>query len=78
MRDFVIHYPVVSIITGLTLLTAMVLSNVAIMAPFWFSEKQMKTFIRCLAVSRVATVVTALVFAITFFAVTVNNLLIQS
>ena len=39
MRDFVITYPVVSIITGLTLLAAMVLSNVAIMAPFWFSEK---------------------------------------
>lgn len=78
MRDFVITYPAVSIAAGLTLLTAMVLSNVAIMAPFWFSEKQMKTFIRCLAVSRVATVVTALVFAITFFVVTVNNLLIQS
>ena len=73
MRDFIIQYPVVSIITGLALLAAMVLSNIAIMAPFWFSEKQMKTFIRCLAVSRVATVVTALVFA-----VTVNNLLIQS
>lgn len=75
MRDFIIQYPAVSIITGLTLLTAMVLSNVAIMAPFWFSEKQMKMFTRCLAVSRVATVVTALVFAITFFVVTVNNLI---
>lgn len=65
----------VSITAGLTLLTAMVLSNVAIMAPFWFSEKQMKTFTRCLAVTRVATVVTALVFAITFFAVTVIKLI---
>ena len=75
MRDFVIQYPAVSITAGLTLLTAMVLSNVAIMAPFWFSEKQKKTFTRCLDVSRVATVITALVFAITFFAVTVNNLI---
>lgn len=75
MRDFVIHYPMVSIITGLTLLAAMVLSNVAIMAPFWFSEKQMKTFIRCFAVSRVATVVTALVFAITFFVFTLDKLI---
>lgn len=75
MRDFVITYPVVSIITGLTLLAAMVLSDVAIMAPFWFSEKQMKTFTRCLAVSRVAAVATALVFAIAFFVVTVNNLI---
>lgn len=75
MRDFIIQYPVVSIIAGLALLTAMVLSNIAIMAPFWFSEKQMKTFTQCLAVSRVATVVTALVFAITFFVVTVNNLI---
>ena len=75
MRDFVIHYPVVSIITGLTLLAAMVLSNVAIMAPFWFSEKQMKTFTRCLAVTRVATVVTALVFAITFFVFTLDKLI---
>jgi hypothetical protein len=75
MRDFIIQYPAVSIITGLTLLIAMVLSNVAIMAPFWFSDKQMKAFTRCLAITRVATVATALVFAITFFAVTVNNLI---
>jgi hypothetical protein len=75
MRDFVIHYPVVSIITGLTLLAAMVLSNVAIMAPFWFSEKQMKTFIRCLAVSRVATVVTTLMFAVAFFVFTLDKLI---
>lgn len=75
MRDFIIQYPAVSIAAGLTLLTAMVLSNIAIMAPFWFSEKQMKTFTRCLAVSRVAAVATALVFAITFFVVTVNNLI---
>lgn len=75
MRDFIVQYPAVSIITGLTLLTAMVLSNVAIMAPFWFSEKQMKTFIRCFAVSRVATVVTALVFAIAFFVSTVIKLI---
>lgn len=75
MRDFVITYPVVSIITGLTLLTAMVLSNVAIMAPFWFSEKQMKTFIRCLAVSRVATVVTTLMFAVAFFVFTLDKLI---
>lgn len=75
MRDFVIQYPAVSITAGLTLLTAMVLSNVAIMAPFWFSEKQMKTFTRCLAVTRVATVVTALVFAITFFVSTVIKLI---
>ncbi len=75
MHEFIIHYPVVSIITGFMLLTVIVLSDIAIMAPFWFSEKQMKTFTRCLAVSRVATVVTALVFAITFFAVTVNNLI---
>ena len=75
MRDFVITYPAVSIAAGLTLLTAMVLSDVAIMAPFWFSEKQMKTFIRCLAVSRVATVVTALVFAIAFFVFTVIKLI---
>lgn len=75
MRDFVIHYPVVSIITGLTLLTAMVLSNVAIMAPFWFSEKQMKTFIRCFAVSRVATVVTTLMFAVAFFVFTLDKLI---
>ena len=74
MRDFVIQYPAVSITAGLTLLTAMVLSNVAIMAPFWFSEKQMKTFTRCLAVSRVATVITALVFAIAFFVFTVIKL----
>ena len=74
MRDFIIQYPAVSAITGLALLTAMVLSNVAIMAPFWFSDKQMKTFTRCLAVSRVATVVTALVFAITFFAITLIKL----
>lgn len=75
MRDFVITYPVVSIITGLTLLTAMVLSNVAIMAPFWFSEKQMKTFIRCLAVSRVATVVTTLMFTVAFFVFTLDKLI---
>lgn len=75
MRDFVIQYPAVSITAGLTLLTAMVLSNVAIMAPFWFSEKQMKTFIHCLAVSRVATVITALVFAIAFFVSTVIKLI---
>lgn len=75
MRDFVIHYPVVSIITGLTLLAAMVLSNVAIMAPFWFSEKQMKTFTRCLAVSRVATVVTTLMFTVAFFVFTLDKLI---
>lgn len=75
MRDFVIHYPAVSIITGLTLLTAMVLSNVAIMAPFWFSEKQMKTFTQCLAVSRVATVVTTLMFAVAFFVFTLDKLI---
>lgn len=75
MRDFVITYPVVSIITGLTLLAAMVLSNVAIMAPFWFSEKQMKTFIRCLAVTRVATVVTTLMFAVAFFVFTLDKLI---
>lgn len=75
MRDFVITYPVVSIITGLTLLAAMVLSGVAIMAPFWFSEKQMKTFIRCLAVSRVATVVTTLMFAVAFFVFTLDKLI---
>lgn len=75
MRDFVIQYPVVSIITGLTLLAAMVLSNVAIMAPFWFSEKQMKTFTRCLAVSRVATVVTTLMFAVAFFVFTLDKLI---
>lgn len=75
MRDFIVQYPAVSITADLALLTAMVLSNIAIMAPFWFSEKQMKTFTRCFAVSRVATVVTALVFAITFFVVTVNNLI---
>lgn len=75
MRDFVIQYPAVSIITGLTLLTAMVLSNVAIMAPFWFSDKQMKTFTRCLAVTRVATVVTTSVFAIAFFVSTVIKLI---
>lgn len=75
MRDFVITYPVVSIITGLTLLAAMALSNVAIMAPFWFSEKQMKTFIRCLAVSRVATVVTTLMFAVAFFVFTLDKLI---
>lgn len=75
MRDFVIHYPVVSIITGLTLLAAMVLSNVAIMAPFWFSEKQMETFTRCLAVSRVATVVTTLMFAVAFFVFTLDKLI---
>lgn len=75
MRDFVIHYPAVSITAGLTLLTAMVLSNVAIMAPFWFSEKQMKTFTRCLAVSRVATVVTTLMFAVAFFVSTVIKLI---
>lgn len=75
MRDFVITYPAVSIITGLTLLAAMVLSNVAIMAPFWFSEKQMKTFTRCLAVSRVATVVTTLMFAVAFFVFTLDKLI---
>ena len=75
MRDFVITYPVVSIITGLTVLAAMVLSDVAIMAPFWFSEKQMKTFIRCLAVSRVATVVTTLMFAVAFFVFTLDKLI---
>ena len=75
MRDFVITYPVVSIITGLTLLTAMVLSNVAIMAPFWFSEKQMKTFTRCLAVTRVATVVTTLMVAVAFFVFTLDKLI---
>lgn len=75
MRDFVITYPVVSVITGLTLLAAMVLSNVAIMAPFWFSEKQMKTFTRCLAVSRVATVVTTLMFAVAFFVFTLDKLI---
>ena len=75
MRDFVITYPAVSIITGLALLAAMVLSNVAIMAPFWFSEKQMKTFIRCLAVSRVATVVTTLMFAVAFFVFTLDKLI---
>lgn len=75
MRDFVINYPAVSIITGLTLLAAMVLSNVAIMAPFWFSEKQMKTFTRCLAVSRVATVVTTLMFAVAFFVFTLDKLI---
>ena len=74
MRDFVIQYPAVSITAGLTLLTAMVLSNVALMAPFWFSDKQMKAFTRCFAVSRVATVVTALVFAIAFFVSTVIKL----
>lgn len=75
MRDFVIHYPVVSIITGLTLLAAMVFSDVAIMAPFWFSEKRLKTFTRCLTVSRVAAVATALVFAIAFFAFTLDKLI---
>ena len=75
MRDFVITYPVVSIITGLALLAAMVLSNIAIMAPFWFSEKQMKTFTRCLAVSRVATVVTTLMFAVAFFVFTLDKLI---
>lgn len=75
MRDFVIQYPAVSITAGLTLLTAMVLSDVAIMAPFWFSEKQMKTFTRCLAVTRVATVVTALVFAVAFFVFTLDKLI---
>lgn len=75
MRDFIIQYPVVSIITGLALLAAMVLSNVAIMAPFWFSEKQMKTFTRCLAVSRVATVVTTLMFAVAFFVFTLDKLI---
>lgn len=53
----------------------MVLSNVAIMAPFWFSEKQMKTFIRCLAVTRVATVVTTLMFAVAFFVFTLDKLI---
>lgn len=75
MRDFIVQYPVVSVITGLALLAAMVLSNVAIMAPFWFSEKQMKTFTRCLAVSRVATVVTTLMFAVAFFVSTVIKLI---
>lgn len=75
MRDFVINYPAVSIAAGLTLLTAMVLSDVAIMAPFWFSEKQMKAFTRCLSVSRVAAVATALVFAIAFFVFVVNKLI---
>lgn len=75
MRDFIIQYPAVSIITGLTLLTAMVLSNIAIMAPFWFSEKRLKTFTRCLAITRVATVATTLVFAIAFFAFTLNKLI---
>lgn len=75
MRDFIVQYPVVSVITGLVLLAAMVLSNVAIMAPFWFSEKQMKTFTRCLAVSRVATVVTTLMFAVAFFVSTVIKLI---
>ncbi len=75
MRDFIIQYPVVSIITGLALLAAMVLSNIAIMAPFWFSEKQMKTFTRCLAVSRVATVVTTLMFAVAFFVFTLDKLI---
>lgn len=75
MRDFIIQYPVVSIITGLALLAAMVLSNVAIMAPFWFSEKQMKTFTRCFAVSRVATVVTTLMFAVAFFVFTLDKLI---
>lgn len=75
MRDFVIQYPAVSITAGLTLLTAMVLSNVAIMAPFWFSEKQMKTFTRCLAVTRVATVVTTLMFAVAFFVFTLDKLI---
>lgn len=75
MRDFIIQHPAVSITAGLTLLTAMALSNVAIMAPFWFSEKQMKTFIRCLAVSRVATVVTTLMFAVAFFVFTLDKLI---
>ena len=75
MRDFIIQYPVVSIITGLALLAAMVLSNIAIMAPFWFSEKQMKTFTRCLAVTRVATVVTTLMFAVAFFVFTLDKLI---
>lgn len=75
MRDFIIQYPAVSITAGLTLLTAMVLSNIAIMAPFWFSEKQMKTFTRCLAVSRVATVVTTLMFAVAFFVFTLDKLI---
>lgn len=75
MRDFVIQYPAVSITAGLTLLTAMVLSNIAIMAPFWFSEKQMKTFTRCLAVTRVATVVTTLMFAVAFFVFTLDKLI---
>ena len=75
MREFIIQYPVVSIITGLALLTVIVLSDVAIMAPFWFSEKRLKTFTRCLAVSRVAAVATALVFAIAFFAFTLNKLI---
>lgn len=75
MREFIIQYPAVSIAAGLTLLTAMVLSDVSIMAPFWFSEKQMKTFIRCLAVSRVATVVTTLMFAVAFFVFTLDKLI---
>lgn len=75
MRDFIIQYPAVSIITGLALLAAMVLSNIAIMAPFWFSEKQMKTFTRCLAVTRVATVVTTLMFAVAFFVFTLDKLI---
>lgn len=75
MPDFVIQYPAVSITAGLTLLTAMVLSNVAIMAPFWFSEKQMKTFTRCLAVTRVATVVTTLMFTVAFFVFTLDKLI---
>ena len=75
MHEFIIHYPVVSIITGFMLLTVIVLSDVAIMAPFWFSDKQMKAFTRCLAVSRVAAVTTALVFAIAFFAFTLNKLI---
>lgn len=75
MRDFIIQYPAVSIITGLTLLIAMALSDVAIMAPFWFSDKQMKMFTHCLAITRVATVATTLVFAIAFFAFTLNKLI---
>ena len=75
MRDFVITYPAVSIAAGLTLLTAMVLSDVAIMAPFWFSEKRLKTFTRCLTVSRVATVVTTLMFTVAFFVFTLDKLI---
>lgn len=75
MHEFITHYPVVSIITGFMLLTVIVLSDIAIMAPFWFSEKRLKTFTRCLAVSRVATVVTALVFAIAFFVFTLDKLI---